>query len=388
MSGIFLPAADRFVCGRCIPNADLRGYIRRNATSTRCDFCGRTSTTKNIAADADAVIQLVADYVNDEYEDASEMVPYESREGGYQAKTLSTDELLLYEVGLEGANDGFLAAVADTLPDNAWVQKDFFSLHPLDELRSGWEGFAEAIKHETRYLFFPPKPATAFESSEGIRPEDMLAELGRVLRRSRRVRTIKAGTTIFRARIHGPNEAPSSLGELGPPPKQRAIYANRMSPAGISMLYGAETEATAVGEVTDLMPPGSGVTVGTIRLDAPFRVVDLVDLPPVKLFTGNYTKRERAQLVFAHRFADEVSIPVTRNGHEHIEYVPTQVVTEYLRYRFRSRGGPIDGIRYRSAKVGGGVNLALFVAHEQIVLPTWSMEKPAPLTLVSHRRVI
>jgi hypothetical protein len=38
---------------------------------------------------------------------------------------------------------------------------------------------------------------------------------------------------------------------------------------------------------------------------------------------------------------------------EHVDYVPTQIVTEYFRHRFRlSGGGSLDGIKYRSSRTG------------------------------------
>jgi len=55
-------------------------------------------------------------------------------------------------------------------------------------------------------------------------------------------------------------------------------------------------------------------------------------------------------------------LSVDRDGAEHIDYVPTQVVCEYLRLAFRdSDGCPLDGMIYSSRQRGGGTNVVVFV---------------------------
>lgn len=375
-----------FVCGRCIGDGELRAFIRANAVSKECSFCGRRSMAKLIAADANSIASLVEAYVLDEYEDAAEHVPYESAEGGYQARTMTTDELLTEEVGLWCENEKVLEFIIDTLPDYAWVQRDFFSLSPYDELKYGWDGFADAVKHKTRYLFFPPRKGDDDWPNEGIRPEAMLRELGGVLRLVHAVRKLKAGTLLYRIRVHKATEQPTSLEDLGPPPSDAAIYANRMSPAGISMLYAAEDEATAVAEIASASTGRTDATLATFRLLEDFKIVDLVRLRPIRLFTEDLSRRERAQLRFAHAFAREVSKKVAKDGREHIEYVPTQIVTEYLRFRFRYGRQPVRGLRYRSSQEQNGVNVALFVGHDDITPPRWSQVK-SPIELVELRRI-
>jgi hypothetical protein len=53
----------------------------------------------------------------------------------------------------------------------------------------------------------------------------------------------------------------------------------------------------------------------------------------------------------------------------HIEYVPTQVITEYLRAAKTLEDLNIDGIRYASARHEGGVSLALFCDPHNLILP-------------------
>ncbi|ASF45484.1 RES family NAD+ phosphorylase [Methylovulum psychrotolerans] len=57
----------------------------------------------------------------------------------------------------------------------------------------------------------------------------------------------------------------------------------------------------------------------------------------------------------------EISKPVTKDGSEHIEYVPSQVVSEYFALVFQpAKGKNLDGILYPSSVHSGGRNLVLF----------------------------
>jgi hypothetical protein len=64
---------------------------------------------------------------------------------------------------------------------------------------------------------------------------------------------------------------------------------------------------------------------------------------------------------FLHKFINDLVAPVSKDGREHVDYVPTQIVSEYFRYKFKSeKGSGIKGIKYPSVKDSGGTNLAVF----------------------------
>ena len=64
---------------------------------------------------------------------------------------------------------------------------------------------------------------------------------------------------------------------------------------------------------------------------------------------------------FLHSFVNELTLPVTKDGREHVEYVPTQIVSEYFRFRFQTENAqPILGLRYSSVKNANGINIAVF----------------------------
>ena len=73
-------------------------------------------------------------------------------------------------------------------------------------------------------------------------------------------------------------------------------------------------------------------------------------------------------MILLREFAKAIAEPVQKDDKERIEYVPTQIVTEYFRHAIGVDGTtPIDGIMYRSSRSTGGVCYVLFVDNEHCV---------------------
>ena len=75
---------------------------------------------------------------------------------------------------------------------------------------------------------------------------------------------------------------------------------------------------------------------------------------------------------------EELTRPIVKDGREHIEYVPTQIVTEYFRHVFRtSIGEQVKGILYRSSRNGEGTCCVLFFGNENCCETTagWESEE-------------
>ncbi|MGO8849847.1 MAG: RES family NAD+ phosphorylase [Mycobacterium sp.] len=144
--------------------------------------------------------------------------------------------------------------------------------------------------------------------------------------------------------------------KLGPAPIDKA-GANRMSPAGISMFYGATDIDTAVAEI-GAHSSHSWAVVGEFKAAEELRVVDLSNLPDLpSIFDTDEKAIERYDgVAFLHRFVKDLTLPIVLDGREHIDYVPTQVLTEYLRYSFPA---PLHGLQFPSAQ-GSGHNVVLF----------------------------
>jgi hypothetical protein len=89
-------------------------------------------------------------------------------------------------------------------------------------------------------------------------------------------------------------------------------------------------------------------------------MVNLAALPPVPSVFDPEQRKYYHDLVFLHGFTRDLSASVVLDGREHIEYVPTQVVTEYMRWL---PDVAIDGILFTSAQ-NGGTSCVIFCGSE------------------------
>ena len=354
------------VCARCIEEKWLVSYIGANASENECDYCERKSKHK-IAVPLHELTPHVIERIECLFENPANSVGYDSSEGGYQLSTTDSYDVL-EDVGLGVDNDELRQDLVEVLPNYEWVRRHPYSLPEEDALRLSWEEFSRLVKHRVRYLLFSPEQQE--HDQEGVSPGDMLNEIGDLFAQHGLVSTLEAGTHLFRVRIHKPSEAPANTcAALGPPPIESATFSNRMSPAGISMFYVALDEATARAE-TYVRHDGKPAvaTIATFELIEDLMILNLAELPDIpSVFADDEANLERPAILFLHEFVADLTQPVDKDGREHIEYVPSQVVTEYVRYRLSERiEGSVMGILYPSARRSGGIGCVLFVAHEDV----------------------
>lgn len=86
------------------------------------------------------------------------------------------------------------------------------------------------------------------DQHDEMNPIDILDSLEYIIKDIELIRKIPCSTEIRRVRIVNPDIELSTAKELGSPPREFATMANRMSPAGISMFYGAFDIETAIKE--------------------------------------------------------------------------------------------------------------------------------------------
>ena len=134
-----------------------------------------------------------------------------------------------------------------------------------------------------------------------------------------------------------------------------------MNPAGIPYLYTAFDKTTARCEVGVTGRTTKTVFTATFALTKNLWVMDLTALPPVPSLFDIANKEAREQALIVHGFVEAISTPVTKGGREHIDYVPSQVVCEYLAQVFEiAVGSKLGGLIYPSSVHNSGKNLVVF----------------------------
>jgi hypothetical protein len=202
-----------------------------------------------------------------------------------------------------------MQAIADGLGERVWCAIHPFSLTDDERLNFSWDEFAYLLKHRRRYFFLNDEHS----GGELLSPVDLLHELAGWCERFGLVKKLSAGTVLYRTRRQEPGEILSSAVDLGPPPEERAIISNRMSPPGIVMFYVSEDPETALRET--VRKPGRFV-VGVFRTKRDVKILDLSDMPEVpSIFDGIPDSMEydpRPAAMFLSYFADELSKPIDR----------------------------------------------------------------------------
>jgi hypothetical protein len=365
-------ASDEFVCGDCFGDDGLREFCANHAVSKKCDFCGATGS-EPIAASLDEVIEHISGCVHMYFDDpANAGLPYESAEGGYQGTTYETYEVF-EELGLDfpkDKDDRLRNAIEYGLENDLWSEAEPFALSPDQQLRFSWEQFCRIVQYERRYFFLQEnRSKSRYTTDELFSPAQILKMIFAFAEDAGAFIKLPAGTHIFRARHQPAGKTYATAGSLGPPPRDHAIKTNRMSPAGVVMTYASEDCETALAETADA--PGT-FTIGEFAIERDLLILDLCSLPLApSVFAelpDGYEYDPRPRLNFLHNISREISRPIARDNRVHIEYVPTQVVTEYVRTVVRIKQCKVDGIRYNSSRKNAKTALVLFADQENLVL--------------------
>src|SRR5215469_672295 len=319
-----------YVCYRCLSDRELAGFIRDEASNRECDFCNRTSK-KPSSIPFDALMEVIGDIIHQYYDRAVNKLGWDGEDQRYVGKTYDSWDLIHEDLGTISENEAVLDHMVSVLGGEIWCDLYPYSTAGYDAYEIGWERFCNAVKHETRYFFSSTNPT--YESGSDITPvHEMLAELSTMLEEEDLITTIDKTAVLTRVRVHDPTEVCNDWKALGPPPSERAP-SNRMSAAGISMFYGSTSEQTARVEAIATLKPSQNLRMTSANWSPTrdLRMLDLCSIQPIPpfWFTPRYV---RDKIRFLHAFTDSITQPVIHDGREHIDYVPTQILTEYFRH--------------------------------------------------------
>ncbi|WP_407531873.1 HEPN-associated N-terminal domain-containing protein [Elizabethkingia meningoseptica] len=334
------------VCYRHIEEKAIKNYIRRNAALGACDYCNKN--TKVISLES--LMFFVMDTVVCFYTDAVNFLSYNGREGGYLGTTYDIHEIFQDHFELE-VDDSLFNDFYNSLDINKiWASELDYRDSPAESLKYSWDYFKDIVKHRSRYYFGIVKDLNSTDYR--LMPEMILKEIGRHIKKYKLIRKIAPNTNIYRCRQHGRDDISVKTPEgMTSPPIEYALFSNRMSPAGISMFYGAFEKDTTIAEVVDNddVDKPCYTIVKFITKDE-INVIDLTALPPIPSPFDMRRRNNYYPLIFLYSFANDLAKPITGNS-THIDYVPTQIITEYFRFPFsESLRDRIDGIIYRSSR--------------------------------------
>jgi hypothetical protein len=386
-------------CPYCFEDSGLRKRleeIRPQFDEGNCSVHPRRKglPMEAIAAIVDEVFRANFNFGDvDYYDDPDDPGAHGPQRGGYLSEAV-------YGLTKPIDDDVLNALVKQLVEDDFYLPQDGEEPFYMDDAKyervdagegghgRAWHSFCHTVTHEQRFL--NPKAA------------DLLAEIFKYIHLQRDVSRRypvyrigpKEGLRFHRARIVTDavrNEIQTDPARhLGPPPR-RLGKPNRMNPSGVPALYASFDVATCVSELRPLV--GAEIVAAEFELTREIAVLDTTHFAaPVKelnLFAKDHIRRI-SQWRFMQRLMSEIAKPISPDD-EHLDYVPTQFVAEYLNKVHEVRIGKdrlhIDAIIYQSAQRPEGKNIVLLGDAAQVkgisvqrapALPSWALSLGEP----------
>lgn len=166
-------------------------------------------------------------------------------------------------------------------------------------------------------------------------------------------RPLDAGDSYYRARMLGGKPDLFTPDKMGAPDAQHST-AGRANPEGIPYLYLSSGSLTTLYEVRATYLDRVAVGEFHIKGGNTVTVMDFAgDGPKIPLIDNDLTAGMKIRMLVK-VISDDLSTPM-RSFYSPVEYVPTQFICEYIRYKY-----DVDGISFNSSLHKGGVNYVIF----------------------------
>lgn len=362
---------DKYCCENCFQSTGIVKFIQDKYQVGNCDYC--QSAGINVCP-TEQVGCFVRECISKAYEHLNDGTGafYDSEEGCYSTSGKSVVDILTEEeaifddayVNTIVANKIIKDIIRASGPSDRDIMKgaedDYRDIHDpclvlTNELYgsesttayTAWEQFKFACMHFNRYFDIGGP-----QSDRG----KLLNQLEIVFNSMQA--TLNSKNTLIRARSFDLEDGKklsdiNAYKETSPAPIKYALN-NRMSPAGISYMYLADSLSTCLQEIRATV--GVKVIVGTFNPKKDIKVLDLSikpQIPKFSIFDENYDHDLIWIDEFIQQFKWEISKPIS-DKEKDLEYVPTQVLAEYIRQL------GYQGIVYKSSLVKGTYNYVLF----------------------------
>lgn len=329
-------------CTNCFRAKEIIAFIEATGTEGDCNFCGteevKTMPAEDLGQHFDPLMELYEEADTQKYHEDESLADLISGWKVFSDKLeIEKQNEILDEIRL-GPKDPKDRSISRKSCER-WQYKYAYWEEDI------WERFSEYIKHSRRFILERNSSFFFADPREWLPGILSATEL-----------TFDPSRAFFRARQGCSDKsfrhAPIPASDMGPPPGEIARRGGRANPAGISYLYVAEEQETAVAEIRPYV--GALVSVCSMKAKKPLKVADITQIHGIEnVFSHSDLKAQVQRNGLLNVLNRELARPVKPDDSE-IEYVPTQ----YLAEAILEIG--YDGIRYRSAVRNGGTNFVFF----------------------------
>jgi hypothetical protein len=322
-------------CEKCFKDVEIIGVIRRINQVGTCQLCGErdvyiynTDTNNELAGMFNDLLDIYTadDELPDDY-------PHENR-------TLLKDELYnrwsIFSVTSDLVYRAITSICHEKYEEHPEIfdapigiielnQKEYLEKYSIMKTCE-WEDFVEGIKITNRF------------HTDYINKEKLYYFCNFIKR------PYKVGKTFYRARICS-DTVGFTVDNMGAPP------AGRANSAGISCLYLADSDITAINEIRAGVY--DYVAVGKFILKKDIEVVNLTLADQISPFWAIDNTVHAINKKHLQKIGVDIAKPLRRHDSP-LDYLPTQYISDFI----KSRG--FAGIEYKSTMNNDGYNLAIF----------------------------
>jgi len=285
----------------------------------------------------------------------------------FGAEPKSTRELL-EELGGPVSCEALMLDIEEDI-DREWVQPDGLDDPIGIRLLASWEDFCKEIQKGPRFLRNRKQ-----RQLNGHSLSDVLGFLDVATRQLQTefVHQLEPGQALSRARESKEHKPYTTGDELGSPPPDKA-GPQRLSAAGVSCFYAAESNETAVAEIR--ASAESEVAIGEWTTLRRFSYIDLTLDRPLPSIFDPVGRRLRRFMPFLEGFQRAIAKPKDKTIGDANSYLGSQVFGEYIRYHFRPRLGTestlsdIRPMQTREASTGASSVLRIVMRRQGSPLP-------------------
>lgn len=345
-----------FVCSHHINESFIKKNIIEKGKKGKCNYC---NSNKKVVALSE-VLKLIVVGIDYYYEDPANS-RYLNRDStyGYDGNIMQFEDML-YNLNLEIDASQLYEDISNYLNnDSLYCLKDEYTSES-EYYHSAWNNLKEIVKTKARYVFHYDKQFSSFNSAD---PIEVLNKVQNSISHFKLFRTIKTSEKLYRCRQHVNKNEIDDLGiNIASNPTANCKTNNRMSPAGISMFYSSPHKNICVKEVVNFdNNERPFYTTAYFYSKDNLKLVDLTKLPVIPSAFDEKNNWQIETLFFLKDFINDISKPIDEND-AIIDYVPTQIVTEYIRYNPKLK---VDGLIYPSSTDNSKENYVLFMDHKE-----------------------
>lgn len=345
------------ICKKHIDNEFIEEYIYKNSVYDVCSYCNK----KLKVVDLSDILKLIVVGIDYLYED-----PVNSRyinhdgEHGFDGDTFDFYDLW-ERLDLDIDDSNLSQDIFNYLENTSLYcnKNEFYSQE--EDLNNLWNHFKEIVKHKARYVFYFKKTFSNYLLSD---PIDILNEVQKTILELNLIKVLPLNTKLYRCRQHDSKTIIKDAENLASAPLEFAKTNGRMNPAGISMFYSSKSKELTIKEVVDSSDINKPYySTGIFSTTENLNLVDLTKIPKYPSIYDEYSNRYIEIIAFLQSFINDISKPIDYKD-SIIEYIPTQIVTEYIRFNPDLN---VQGIIYPSSKDKKLNNIVLFFNHEESI---------------------